>query len=404
MRLFMFLPQLPYPPRSGGRIVTAPLVQGLAARHEVHVFSLLHGFDGEEEGLRKLEGQVASVTVVSGTPRLAPGPLFRALFSSEPYKVHRFWNPGLSKQAQVLAREHPPDAVHCQNFYTAKYARSLGAPKKVLYKENFETLLLDRWGETETRPGVPSLIRLERNRTLKFEMESVTWFSSVATISHRDERLFREAALEFPPTWTVIEKNLRTVLPSIDLPYYESALTSEAASPFPAGDRKNLIVTGSFNYLANVDGALWLTREVLPKLPKDRYCLWLVGQHPAEEVRGLHDPPRVHVTGSVPDVRPFFMHADASLVPLRIGGGIRLKILESLALGCPLVSTPVGCEGLWSPEDPARWEIAETPEDFAQAIERTCSVGKDRDRLRTWVRERFSPERFVSEMEALYFG
>lgn len=403
VRLFIFLPQLPYPPRSGGRIVTAPLVDGLAAKHEVHLFSLLHGFEGEEEGRRLLAERVASLSTAPGTKRLAPGPLLSAAISKNPYKVHRFWRPSLLAAAREIAKQSPPDAIHCQNFYTARYAKELEAPRKILYEENFEALLLDRWMERVTNPFLSKLIRMERKRTLEYEMESARWFDRMATISSADEQRFRAAAAEFPDTAKHFETSLRTVRPSIDSNYYNPKVLAEVPSPFPKNDeRKHVVFTGSFNYLANVDGALWMAQKVTLRLPRDHYSLWLVGQRPEEAVQKLHDPPRVYVTGAVEDVRPYLFHADASIVPLRIGGGIRLKILESLALGCPLVSTPVGCEGLWSKEDPPEWRIAEEPGEFAIAIQEACAQSRRSERLRKWVVERFSPERFVSEMEGLY--
>jgi glycosyltransferase involved in cell wall biosynthesis len=404
MRLFIFLPQLPYPPRSGGRIVTAPLVEGLAKKHEVHLFALTHGFEGERDGRKAIAEKVASVTTVPGTGRIDPRPLASAVFSRDLYKVHRFCNRRLMRKAAELATRHPPDAVHCQNFYTARYGKEILAHRKVLYKENFETLLLERWAETASKPLLPALINIEKRRTLRFEMESCLWFDEVVTISNRDEKNLREAARAFPDTEKHLKDHLRTVLPSIQLDYYDAASLGDIPDPFPQDGRKRLLVTGSFNYLANVDGALWLTGEVLPKLSGGEYSLWLVGQHPAPAVQNLHNPPHIHVTGSVPDVRPYFLHADLALVPLRIGGGIRLKILESLAMGCPLVSTSVGCEGLWSEEDPPVWRIADSPEDFADAIDDSCRVPPNSEGLRAWVEKRFSPERFVAEMESLYEG
>ncbi len=403
LRIFMFLPQLPYPPHSGGRIVTAPLIEGLAQKHEVHLFSLTHGFDGEAEGKEQISQKVASVTTVPGTKRLDLPAMVSAIASDEPYKVHRFFKKELLAMAQKLAEERPPDAIHCQNFYTAKYATFLNAPRKVLYKENFETLLLERWAEN-ANPLLKPLIHVERNRTREFELASCIGFDRIATISQRDEINLREAARHHRGVAEHLEDRLRTILPSIRVDDYDPKNWEGCENPFPNEGRKNLVFTGSFNYLANVEGAEWLVDEVYPLLPPDEYSLWFVGQHPDPRVHALHHPPMVHVTGSVPSVQPYLHHADASLVPLRIGGGIRLKILESMALGCPLVSTSVGCEGLHSEEDPPLWSIADSEVDFAQAIQEVCSKKTTRDSLHQWVVDRFSPDRFVQEMESLYQG
>lgn len=402
MRIFFFLPQLPYPAHSGGRIVTAPLVEGLAASHEVHVFALTHGDGTEAEGEARLRTIVEGVHTTRGTRRINLPVLGRSLFSSYPYKVNRFARRQLLRMAAQLARHHPPDAIHCQNFYTALYGRDLPARRKILYQENFETLILERWAMQTTNPLARKLIETECRRTLNFEMECPLWFDHLVTISSEDEIKYREASQAFPETERHLENHLRTVRPSINLSYYDPAQAGNWANPFPASPLKNLVFTGTFAYEANADAAVWMVKEVLPRLPSDKFNLWLIGNNPTEAVRNLHHPPQVYVTGAVPDIRPFIFHADLAVVPLRIGGGIRLKILEALALGVPVLSTMVGCEGLWSDEDPPVWEIAESSEQFALSVQNLCERTCDRDALRTWVQARFSPERFVREMEALY--
>ncbi len=402
MRIFIFLPQLPYPAHSGGRIVTAPLVEGLASRHEVHVFALTHGEESENEGKALLQKVVAGVYTAAGTRRIDLPVLGRSFFSRYPYKVNRFAKQQLARMASKVARNHPPDAIHCQNFYMALYGRDLQAGCKVLYQENFETLMLERWAQTVSNPILQRLIEIERNRTLNFEMECPLWFDHLVTISIEDEQKYREASSGFPETERHLATRLRTVRPSIDLDYYDPLKAGSLSNPFPSVSRKNLIFTGTFSYEANADAACWMVNEVLPRLPEDTYSLWLVGNNPTEAVRNLNDPPSVHVTGRVPDIRPFIFHADLAVVPLRIGGGIRLKILEALALGCPVLSSLVGCEGLWSEEDPPIWEVAESAEQFALSIQEVCGMTRDRDLLRNWVSERFSPGRFIREMESLY--
>ncbi len=402
MRIFIFLPQLPYPAHSGGRIVTAPLVEGLASRHEVYVFTLTHGEESEREGEARLRKAVAGVYTTPGTRRMDLPVLGKSFFSRYPYKVNRFARQQLARMASKVARQHPPDAIHCQNFYMALYGRDLYAKRKVLYQENFETLMLERWAGAATNPVLQRLIEIERRRTLHFEMECPLWFDHLVTISSEDEEKYREASKDFPETERHLSTRLRTVRPSIDLSFYDLGKAGALPSPYPSAPLKNLVFTGTFSYEANADAASWMVKEVLPRLPEDTYRLWLVGNNPTEAVRNLNDPPHVHVTGSVPDIRPFLYHADLAVVPLRIGGGIRLKILEALALGCPVLSTLVGCEGLWSDEDPPLWEVAESAEQFALSIQEVCGRQYIKETLQAWVSERFSPERFIKEMEALY--
>lgn len=404
MRIFLFLPQVPFPPRSGGRIVTAPLVKGLAARHEVHVFALRHGLDDEDTGAQQLREIGVGLHTEPGTKRIDVPTITRAALSRWPYKVHRFTRPGLARQALELARHSPPDAVHCENCYMAPYAREFPQATRVLYQENFETLLLERWRDNARNPLIARLVELERNRTLRFEMECPLWFNKMVCISPVDEAAFRETASKYPTTEEYFRENLATVRPSIDLPYYDPTQVENLPNPFPNDGRKRVVFTGVFDYQANVDGAMWFLDEVAPKLDREQLSLWFVGAKPAPALLARHNPPYVVVTGSVPDVRPYLVHADAAVVPLRIGGGIRLKILEALALGCPVVSTSVGCEGLWTESDPPVWKIADEPAALAASIQQTLGEPHNKARLREWVEQRFSPARFVREMEGLYAG
>lgn len=402
MRIFIFVPQIPFPARSGGRIVTRPLVEELAKRHEVHLFTLTHGETDEKQGIEHFSSRCAGVHTAPGTSRIDLPVLGKSFFSRYPYKVHRFTNRDLALRAARVAEKSPPDVIHCQNFYMALYARDLVARCKVLYQENFETLLLERWGQTTTNPILRRLIQIEARRTRNFEMECPVWFDWLVTISSTDEKHYRQVSEKFPGTRDLIQSRIVTVRPGIDLSYYDLQQGFTFSNPFPPRVMKNLVFTGMFGYEANADGAGWMVKEIMPLLERENVSLWLVGQKPTDAVKALHNPPWVHVTGAVEDIRPYLHHADLAVVPLRIGGGIRLKILEALAMGCPVVSTPVGCEGLWSEQDAPVWSIAETPNDIAEAIRVALRQVVDKVRLRNWVIERFSPSRFLEEMTNLY--
>jgi polysaccharide biosynthesis protein PslH len=108
------------------------------------------------------------------------------------------------------------------------------------------------------------------------------------------------------------------------------------------------VFVGLMRYHANVDGAVWFAHEIWPAI-RNRFpgkILTIVGANPAPEVLALSTQPQIEVTGTVPDVKPYYADAFAAIVPLRVGGGTRLKILEAMAAGVPVVSTAIGAEGL----------------------------------------------------------
>jgi len=169
----------------------------------------------------------------------------------------------------------------------------------------------------------------------------------------------------------------------------------------------SLVFTASFTYAPNVDAMAFFCRQVLPRIrvavPSVR--LSIVGQHPGPEIQALQRLPGVEVTGRVPDVRPYLARAAVAVVPLRMGSGTRLKILEAMAMAKPVVSTPIGAEGL---EVRAGYdiELARDPTAFADRTiallhdaERRARLG---ERARATVLERYAWSSIVDRLDALY--
>jgi glycosyltransferase involved in cell wall biosynthesis len=133
--------------------------------------------------------------------------------------------------------------------------------------------------------------------------------------------------------------------------------------------RYRVVFVGSMDYHANADAAVYFAREVWPMMRqhKPELVFTIVGRNPTPEVRALAALPGIEVTGTVDDVRPYYREALAAVVPLRIGGGSRLKILEAMAAGVPVISTRLGAEGL-TIHDGQNIILAETPDDFRHAL------------------------------------
>jgi glycosyltransferase involved in cell wall biosynthesis len=142
-------------------------------------------------------------------------------------------------------------------------------------------------------------------------------------------------------------------------------------------------------YPPNADAVLYFCRDILPLIEREvpDVRLLIVGHAPPQPVRRLADRHNVTVTGSVPDILPYYRQAKVSIVPLRGGGGTRLKILESMALGRPVVSTSIGCEGL-DVDDGIHLEIADRPAEFAGSVIRLLREPARREQIATAARRR----------------
>jgi glycosyltransferase involved in cell wall biosynthesis len=195
-----------------------------------------------------------------------------------------------------------------------------------------------------------------------------------------------------------------TVVPNaVDVEYYTSA--DIRPSPLPP---RSLIFTGKMDFRPNVDAVLWFCQEVLPLVRREMtdVSFYIVGQSPHRRVLRLADDPAVTVTGYVDDVRPYITGASVYVVPLRIGGGTRLKVLEAMAMSKPIVSTSLGCEGFEGLAPGRELSVADTPEEFAQQVIELLYDAPRRERLgqaaHRFVEERYDWRLIVPKLERAY--
>jgi glycosyltransferase involved in cell wall biosynthesis len=235
---------------------------------------------------------------------------------------------------------------------------------------NIESELLRRYSERES--GLLRKAYAGRTARLmgEFERRATLEFDAHVLVSERDAARLR--ALNPDACIFVIENG-------VDTAYYSDAqIEKAAATRIEAPGRNRIVFVGSMDYHANIDGAINFAREVWPRL-HDRQpdlVFSIVGRNPAPEVRALAQIPGIEVTGTVADVRPFYREAIAAIAPLNVGGGSRLKILEAMAAGIPVVSTTLGAEGL-EVQHGKNILIADTNEQLVAAI---ISIVENEDR------------------------
>jgi glycosyltransferase involved in cell wall biosynthesis len=225
----------------------------------------------------------------------------------------------------------------------------------VLFTHNVETEIWRRHAETATSWLRTRLYRQQWKRMLRFESRTLARFDRVLAVSDVDRDTFQRL---YPGKLTA---------PAIVIP--TGVDTTFFAPQERASTSRRLVFTGSMDWLPNVDGVLYFCREILPlvrnAIPDVTFTI--VGRAPTHTVRKLAEEPGVEVTGRVEDVRPYLADAVAYVVPLRIGGGTRLKIFEAMAAGRAVVSTNVGAEGLPTVHG-RHLLLADTPEEFSQAV------------------------------------
>ncbi|MEW6237694.1 MAG: glycosyltransferase [Candidatus Omnitrophota bacterium] len=365
MNVLFILPQIPYPPHSGGRIVTWNTLKRFARECSVSAVCLYH-HPSELSALERVKEFCAEAAAFPAYGKWSLPPLAKTLVSAWPYKAHRFFNPDMAGYIQRLQRRRRFDVIHAQNFYTAAYVSGEEECLKIHYKENIEGLLLLQLARYSANPLMKTCAYMEGWRTKRYERLACRKFERILSISPLDcEELKR-----LDPSLPVFHQR-----PGVDLEDYP--YLDEPEGP------PELIFTGTMSYYPNAFGALDFLRFAWPavrrRIPGVRCSI--VGASPPESLKRFDGVDGVRVTGRVERVGDYLRRALIYIVPLQIGGGIRLKILEAMASGRAVVSTPAGCEGL-DAKDGEHLFVAESWERFAEAISEAVEDRCKRARLR----------------------
>ena len=337
LRVVLVDEELPYPPTSGKRIRTLNLTLRLARRHRL-TYLCHRNADAAEAGRARAyfaEHGIETVIVERPVPPKS-GPAFYGrlaanLLSPLPYSVASHNSRGLRRTLQEYATSHAVDLWHCEWTPYAEPLRCLSGVRKLVVAHNVESLIWQRYFETETNPLKRWYIARQWRKFLRFERRALGAADRVVAVSPDDAALFRR---DFGARVDVVDNG-------VDTAYFR---------PQTGPRRPNRILfLGSLDWRPNLDAVDQILDVLVPAvrqtLPAAEFLL--VGRNPPVALRrrvaGLSG---VELHADVADVRPFLASSAVMVVPLRIGGGSRLKILEALATGLPVVSTRIGAEGL----------------------------------------------------------
>lgn len=410
MRILVILPRIPYPPRDGGAIVMFETVRELTrAGHDVDVFVLNTSRHRQPpDVMADICSHVVSVDI--DTEITAVGALKNLFLPRRTsfdegtiplsYWLERFVSDdALGRLYEVLDERGPYDVIQCESLFTAWYGlaiRHAGRPWSdvpiVLRAHNVEHRIMERLAGERRLSVMERMYRRHlANRTRRFEVEAVRKVRGVAAISPDDAAWFRTTAPD-----TAVD----VVVPGIVMPS-EATLDAIAVEPF------TLCILSSMEWAPNVEGAIWFIERVMPSILErlPQAVLHVAGRNPGADILALHDGRHVVVHGEIDDALVFRRSKAVSVVPLFSGSGVRIKIIESMAAGVPLVTTSVGAEGL-PIVDGEQAVIADDERAFADACvglldspERARTMG---ERGRAFARSEFSWDRRVNDLIDLY--
>ena len=371
-------PWTPYPLVFGGAIRVYYLIKMLASFSDVTLVAFQSWHDLREPR-EHLESICSRVVLVEGKPAQSAPLRVRATLSRRSFQYFAHFTPHMQEQIDEATAATDFDTIVVTLTQMGFY--SFPADSKavhVLDMHNIEHELLRRRAQVERRRTKRAGLALEARKFTREETQLCREYDLILTPSDRERDVLRQVD-DLP--------DIETIPNTIDPDRIEYL-------PAPSTSHELLFV-GATQVDANRDGLIWFVNEVLP-LIADRVpdvVVRIVGGNPPAEVERLGDRPNVVVTGYVPEVAPYMAGASIFIVPLRSGGGTRLKILESLAYGVPTVSTAVGAEGL-DLVDGEHLLIADAPAGFADCVVRLLEDRELGDRLRQHgraaVEQRFS--------------
>ena len=345
-----------WPSTTGGRVRSLNTIAELSRRHQVTVVTT-HGVGDDPEGLaRHLSNCDRVISLPYVVPKRGsaafPGAVFRSWLSKYPVDLWKWQVPGVRAQVQTMM-DAGVDLVVADFLFASMNVPMDGPAPVVLFEHNVEYQIWQRLAALERRPWVRAVLEVEWRKLRAREADACRRADLTIAVSADDRRRLEQLAPGI---------NAVSIPTGVDTCYF---------TPMPHAERPaHLVFSGSMDWHPNEDAVLYFMASILPairtQIPETTFTV--VGRNPTERLRAAADRiGGVTVTGTVSDVRPSIAEGAVYVVPLRAGGGTRLKIFEAFAMARAVVSTTVGAEGLGI--EPGRhYTRVDEPSEFANAV------------------------------------
>ena len=351
MQILFVCHRLPYPPTRGGKIRPFHMIRHLGEKHSVTVASLAHTQQEFEEGARLTEYCEEVIAEVLPSTTRWKGAV-AALPTKTPSSVAYFWSPELSRRIRRAASARKFDMIWLHCAFVAQYIDGIASKFRVL---DYGDLDSGKWAEySTTRPFPLSLgYGLEARKMWRYEVELAQHFDHCTFTAQGELDEFRSRKINVPAS----------LIPNgVDSSYFQPPLQR----PEPGS---TIVFLGRMDYFPNIQGIVEFTREVFPLVRQHAptAALRIIGSNPVREVRKLAAISGVTVTGSVPDVRPYFADAAVAIAPLNIARGTQNKILECMSMGVPVICSPKAALGVQATPG-EHLMVANNHSDFARKV------------------------------------
>lgn len=356
MKILFLTPYVPYPLNNGGLIRVHHILVNLGAKHDVTAICMEPDNDAQAQGIKVIEDKGIKIETVpvanSQKKELKRIYQLLSLASSKPYQYKQYHSRAMQSAITKHLEEGDYDLLLVEFSQMGYYDLNTDIPRFV-DQHNVEYEIMHRTFETEKSPLRKLLAYSEWKKFHKQEIQNCEKFTACLTTSQRDAEILQQRS---PGMECHVIPN------GVDSEFFKSANTEI--------DPNMVLFTGTISYYPNTEGILWFYKNIWPlikeKNPAATFCI--AGKSPPPEVQSIADAdPSVTVTGMVDDMRDYYNKAAVVVVPLRVGGGTRLKILEGMSMSKAIVSTSVGAEGI-DHSDGSDILLKDTPQEFSDAV------------------------------------
>ncbi len=369
MRILYLTPRVPYPPNKGDKIRSYHHLRHLAQAHDVYLLSFVDRPE-EAQWADTLRNHCAKVDLVRLRTPMGVGRGALALARARSFCAGYYRSAGMWRAVHRATAAERFDVVWAFSSVMAQYLPATGTSRRVL---DFVDVDSEKWRQWAARAGAPLgwAYGLEARRLRQLERRGGTLADRVLFVSAEEAALFQ--------TFARAAAAVRVVPNGVNTDFFRPPRDR------PVAQDPNILFTGALDYRPNVDAVVYFAREVLPRVRREIPAAQFtaVGHRPSRRLRRAIQPlgDTVRIAGSVPDVRPYFGQARVCVAPLRLGRGVQNKVLEAMAMGVPVVVSPVAAQGL-AVNDGVDVLVAETAEQCAAAV---VALLRDPERCRRLV-------------------
>ncbi len=348
MRIFVLLPRIPYPIEKGDKLRAFHQLKHLSKDAEI-ILCALSDTKPHPDAYTELIKFVDNIHFIEFSKKKAYWRAFKALFSPKPLQVAYFYDKKIQQKVDKIISFYNPDHIYAQLIRVSEYVKDKEIPKTIDFQDAF-SVNMERRAKKDFFLLKP-ILRKEAKRLAKYENQIFDFFNHKTIISYPDRKLINHP-----------KKEEITVIPNgVDFDFFKPQL--EVKKDF------DIVFVGNMNYMPNVDGAIHIVKDILPKL-KEKFPnikILLSGANPHKKVLALQDKKHVFVSGWVDDIRESYARSKIFLAPMRIGTGLQNKLLEAMAMGIPCITSPLANDALHAKPN-QEILIGENSDDYAAHV------------------------------------